>query len=161
MKRRTLVLASIAIALSACASMGGAPKDITATAAAQPDLTTFTSLVEKAGLKDTLSGPGPFTVFAPSDAAFAAMPAKALEELKADPAKLKSTLTYHVVSGKITAADIKPGSVASVQGSDLLVEKAGTFVGLNGVAVVTKPDQMASNGVIHVIDSVLSVPHKK
>ncbi|WP_085316213.1 fasciclin domain-containing protein [Derxia lacustris] len=160
MKRRTLILSSMAIALSACASFGGASKDIPAVAAAQPELATFNQLVAAAGLGATLAGPGPFTVFAPSDAAFAAVPAKTLAELKADPAKLKAVLSYHVVAGKFLAAEVKAGAVKSLEGSELTIETAGSFVGLNGVAVVTRPDLRAANGVIHVIDSVLLPPKK-
>ncbi|WP_028312477.1 fasciclin domain-containing protein [Derxia gummosa] len=161
MKRRTLILSSIAIALSACASFGGASKDIPAVASARPELSTFNSLVASAGLGDTLSGNGPYTVFAPTDEAFAAVPAKTLAELKADPARLKAVLSYHVVAGKLGSADIKPGELAAVSGDKLTVEKAGSFLGLNGVAVVTTPDVVASNGVIQVIDSVLLPPAKK
>jgi uncharacterized surface protein with fasciclin (FAS1) repeats len=105
------------------------------------------------GLVDTLKGKGPFTVFAPTDAAFAKIPKATLDALLADKAKLTAVLTYHVVAGKVMAADVKQGSVRTVQGTDLMVSTMG------GVKVndsnVTATDIVADNGVIHVIDSVL------
>jgi len=103
---------------------------------------------------DTLKGEGPFTVFAPTDAAFAKLPAGTVEALLADKEKLAKVLTYHVVAGKVTAADVKPGSVKTVQGQSLRVTTKGGAVMVDG-ARVTTADVMASNGVIHVIDSVV------
>ena len=111
-----------------------------------------------AGLIDTLKGDGPFTVFAPTDAAFAKLPAGTVEALLKDPAKLKSILLYHVVSGKVTAADVvKLKSAKTVQGSSakIMVRKGKVMV---DKANVVKTDIMASNGVIHVIDTVI-LPH--
>ena len=128
--------------------------NIVETAVGAGDFTTLVAAVQAAGLVDTLSGPGPFTVFAPTDAAFAKLPAGTVESLLADIPKLTAILTYHVVSGAVHAADL-PGipSAATVQGSDV------TFDTSDGVkvndATVTAADIVASNGVIHVIDTVL------
>jgi uncharacterized surface protein with fasciclin (FAS1) repeats len=102
---------------------------------------------------DTLKGPGPFTVFAPTDAAFAKVPKEQLDALLADKDKLRSVLTYHVVPGKVMAQDVKAGKVTTVQGSALTVGTAGG-VKVDGANVV-KTDIVADNGVIHVIDSVV------
>jgi len=102
---------------------------------------------------DTLKGTGPFTVFAPTDEAFAKIPKADLDALLKDKAKLTAVLTYHVVAGKVMAADVKAGEVKTVQGSDLTVTTAGG-VQINGANVV-KTDIVADNGVIHVIDTVV------
>jgi uncharacterized surface protein with fasciclin (FAS1) repeats len=104
-------------------------------------------------LVDTLKGKGPFTVFAPTDEAFAKIPKADLEALLKDKAKLTSILTYHVVSGKVMAADVKAGKVKTVQGSELTVSTSMGVMVDN--AKVTKTDIAADNGVIHVIDSVI------
>jgi uncharacterized surface protein with fasciclin (FAS1) repeats len=103
---------------------------------------------------DTLKGDGPFTVFAPTDAAFAKLPAGTVEALLNDKQKLTQILTYHVVPGKVTAAQVKPGDVKTVQGQSLTVRSDAGAVMVNN-ARVTKTDIMASNGVIHVIDTVV------
>ena len=118
---------------------------------------TLVAAVKAAGLVETLSGPGPFTVFAPTDAAFAKLPAGTVEALLADKDKLSSILTYHVVSGKVYAADIIKSNGATpktVNGLPLDVTVSGGKVYVNGVNVVTA-DVQASNGVIHIIDAVL------
>ena len=118
---------------------------------------TLVAAVKAAGLAETLMGPGPFTVFAPSDAAFAKLPAGTVESLLADKAKLTSILTYHVVSGKVMAGDIVKANGATpttVNGLPLNVVVRGGKVYVNGAHVVTA-DIVASNGVIHVIDAVL------
>ena len=118
---------------------------------------TLVAAVKAAGLAETLQGPGPFTVFAPSDAAFAKLPAGTVESLLADKAKLTSILTYHVVSGKVMADDIVKANGATpttVNGLPLDVVVRGGKVYVNGAQVVTA-DIVASNGVIHVIDAVL------
>ena len=102
----------------------------------------------------TLKGKGPFTVFAPTDAAFAKVPKADLDALLADKAKLAAVLTYHVVPGKVMAKDVKPGKVKTVQGSELTVAADGGGVMVDGAKVV-KTDIVADNGVIHVIDSVM------
>lgn len=151
--------ALLVLALAGCAS-APAPKNIPDTIAATPQLSTLSKLIKDAGLTETLAGTGPFTVFAPTDEAFKAVPAATLEGLAKDKEALKGVLTYHVVPGKVTSDMIKTGPVKSVQGENLAVSKAGTFVTVES-AVVTQPDIAATNGVIHVIDTVLIPPPKK
>lgn len=138
------------LALSAAAVQA---KDIVDTAVAAGDFKTLAAALEKAGLVDTLKGKGPFTVFAPTDAAFAKVPKKDLEALLADKSKLAAVLTYHVIPGSVMAKDVQAGKVKTVQGSDLTVSTSGG-VKVDG-ANVTKADIVADNGVIHVIDSVV------
>ena len=132
-------------------------KNIVEVAVEAGSFNTLVAAVKAAGLAETLSGPGPFTVFAPTDAAFAKLPPGTVEALLADKEKLASILTFHVVSGKVMAADIVKSNGATpmtVNGSPLdIVVRAGK-VYINGVNVVTA-DVQASNGVIHVIDAVL------
>jgi uncharacterized surface protein with fasciclin (FAS1) repeats len=128
--------------------------DIVETAVSAGQFKTLVKAVQAAGLVDTLKGPGPFTVFAPTDAAFAKLPPGTLESLLKDKQKLASILTYHVVPGKVTAAEVKPGQVKTVQGQSLTLTKDGRAVMVND-ANVTSADVMASNGVIHVIDTVV------
>jgi uncharacterized surface protein with fasciclin (FAS1) repeats len=145
------IIASI-LAISA-ASFSVQAKDIVETAQGAGTFKTLTAALSAAGLVDTLKGPGPFTVFAPTDAAFAKLPPGAVDALLKDKAKLTSILTYHVVPGKVMAADVKAGMVKSVQGSDIKISTN------NGVMVdgakVTATDIVADNGVIHVIDTVI------
>jgi uncharacterized surface protein with fasciclin (FAS1) repeats len=129
------------------------------TAARTPQLSTLNKLINDAGLGDTLRGAGPYTVFAPSDDAFKALPAKVLADLAADKALLKSVLTYHVIAGRVTAAEVQNASVKTVQGANLTIAKAGAFVTVDE-AVVQQADVPASNGVIHIIDKVLMPPKK-
>ena len=147
MKKLFVISALTLAALSAQA------KDIVDTAVGAGTFNTLATALKAAGLVDTLKGPGPFTVFAPTDAAFAKIPKAQLDALLADKAKLTSVLTYHVVPGKVMAADVKAGKVKTVQGSELTVTTAG------GVMVdkskVTGTDIVADNGVIHVIDTVM------
>ena len=128
-------------------------KDIVDTAIAAGNFKTLATALGAAGLVETLKGKGPFTVFAPTDAAFAKIPKADLDALLKDKAKLAAVLSYHVVPGKVMAADVKAGKVKTVQGSELTVTPAG------GVKVdsakVTTTDIVADNGVIHVIDSVI------
>ena len=144
--------------LSGCASVRG-PVTVAETLAAQPQLSTLNSLVIKAGLSDTLKGAGPFTVFAPTNEAFAKVPAKTMEMLANDPAQLKDVLTYHVIAGKIMVADVKNGNSKTVNGANLALSRAGEFVTVED-AVVQMPDVSATNGVVHVIDSVLLPPKR-
>ncbi|MEP7281219.1 MAG: fasciclin domain-containing protein [Rubrivivax sp.] len=142
----------IAAALAA-AGLAVQAKDIVDTAVSAGNFTTLAAALKAAGLVDTLKGPGPFTVFAPTDEAFAKVPKAQLDALLADKAKLTAVLTYHVVPGRVMAADVKAGKVKTVQGTDLTVSTMG------GVKVdaanVVKTDIVADNGVIHVIDSVV------
>jgi len=120
---------------------------------------TLVAAVKAAGLVDALSGPGPLTVFAPTDAAFAKLPARTLNALLKDPATLGQILTYHVVSGKVMAADVVGlSSATSLQGESIAIKVEGGKVILNGNSTVTATDIGASNGVIHVIDTVILPP---
>jgi uncharacterized surface protein with fasciclin (FAS1) repeats len=142
--------------LTACAT-GPGPATITDTAARTPQLATLTGLINDAGLAETLRGPGPFTVFAPTDAAFAAVPAATLSALAKDKERLKTVLTYHVLPGKVMAADVKNGPTKTVQGGNVTLYRSGTFITIES-AVVTTPDVATTNGVIHIIDTVLLPP---
>ena len=128
-------------------------KDIVDTAVGAGSFTTLVTALKAADLVPTLKGKGPFTVFAPTDAAFAKIPKADLDALLKDKAKLSAVLTYHVVPGKVMAADLKAGKVKTVQGSSLMVAtKGGVMV---DAAKVSQADIAADNGVIHVIDTVL------
>ncbi len=153
------IFAALTIAsLAACASQP-APVSLTETLARTSQLSTLNQLVQQAGLADTLKGQGPFTVFAPSDEAFKAVPAKTMDELAKDPARLKAVLGYHVVPSKLNSTDIKNMSVKSVNGADLALSKAGDFVTVEDAAVQTA-DIAASNGVVHIVDRVMMPPRK-
>lgn len=144
-------------------TMDAATADIVDTAVAAGDFNTLATALTEAGLVETLKGPGPFTVFAPTDEAFAALPEGTLDELLADPSgQLTQVLTYHVVAGEVLAADVVEldgQSVETLQGGSLTIEVVDGGVVLvdeTGARVnVTATDVMASNGVIHVIDGVL------
>ena len=132
-------------------------KNLVQVAVEAGSFTTLVAAVKAAGLVETLSGPGPFTVFAPTNAAFAKLPAGTLDALLADKERLTSILTYHVVSGKVMAADIIKSNGArpkTVNGLPLDIVVRNGKVYVSGVNVVTA-DVQASNGVIHVIDAVL------
>jgi uncharacterized surface protein with fasciclin (FAS1) repeats len=131
------------------------PVDIVDTAVAAGSFTNLAKALQAAGLVDTLKGAGPFTVFAPSDAAFAKLPPAVLQAVLADKALLTKILTYHVVPGRVLAADIKPGAATTVEGQPLQLAVANGAVTVNGTTNVVTADIAASNGVIHVIDSVL------
>jgi uncharacterized surface protein with fasciclin (FAS1) repeats len=128
--------------------------DIVDTARSAGSFNTLVAAVQAAGLVDTLKGPGPFTVFAPTDEAFAKIPKAKLDALLKDKAALAKVLTYHVVPGKLMAANVKPGAVKTVEGSNLMVSAKGGTVSVDK-ARVTKTDVEADNGVIHVIDTVI------
>jgi uncharacterized surface protein with fasciclin (FAS1) repeats len=136
-------------------------KNIVTIASEAEDFATLVAAIKSAGLAEKLSGKGPFTVFAPTNEAFKAVPAKTLEALGKDPVALKSVLTYHVVPAKAMAANVKNGKVKTVNGADIELGKAGDFVTVGEGAIVTKADMVASNGVVHVIDAVLLPPKKK
>ena len=155
--RRAIVLSASIVVLSGCAASPSGPGSVADTIAATPELSTLNSLVMKAGLSDTLNGTGPFTVFGPSNAAFAKVPAKTMDDLGKDPEKLKAVLTYHVVPGKVMAADVKNGNAKTVNGANLALSKAGDFVTVDD-GLVQKADMAATNGVVHMIDSVLIPP---
>jgi uncharacterized surface protein with fasciclin (FAS1) repeats len=143
----------IALALSAAALAPAWAADIVDTAVKAGSFKTLATALQAAGLVETLKGKGPFTVFAPTDEAFAKIPKADLDALLKDKAKLTAVLTYHVVPGKVMAADVKAGKVKTVQGSELTVATAGGVKVDN--ANVIKTDIVADNGVIHVIDSVV------
>jgi uncharacterized surface protein with fasciclin (FAS1) repeats len=143
----------IAAALGA-ACLATQAKDIVDTAVSAGNFKTLAAALQAAGLVDTLKGPGPFTVFAPTDAAFAKVPKADLDALLKDKAKLSAVLTYHVVGGKVMAKDVKAGKAKTVQGSELTLTTAAGGVQVDG-AKVTSADIVADNGVIHVIDTVL------
>ena len=144
---------TLAIAVLSFVALSAQSKDIVDTAVGAGTFKTLATALTAAGLIDTLKGPGPFTVFAPTDEAFAKIPKAQLDALLADKAKLTSVLTYHVVSGKVMAKDVKAGKVKTVHGSDLTITTAGGVM-VDG-AKVTATDIVADNGVIHVIDSVV------
>jgi uncharacterized surface protein with fasciclin (FAS1) repeats len=128
--------------------------DIVDTAVNAGSFSTLVAAVKAANLVETLKGKGPFTVFAPTDAAFAKLPAGTVDGLLKDLPKLKQILTYHVVSGKVMAADVvKLKSATTVEGSDVKID-ASSGVKINN-ATVSTPDVAADNGVIHIIDTVL------
>jgi uncharacterized surface protein with fasciclin (FAS1) repeats len=129
-------------------------------AAANPDFSTLVTAVTEAGLVETLSGEGPYTVFAPTDAAFEALPAGLLDALllPENQEVLTQILTYHVVAGEVMSTDIQPGDVATVEGEDITITTDDGGVQVNG-AMVSTADVEASNGVIHVIDEVLVPPN--
>ena len=156
-------LPAAAAAATTAAAMADQPGTIVDVAAGAGNFTVLVEAVKAAGLVDTLSGPGPFTVFAPTDQAFADALATlgiTKEQLLADPAKLKTILTYHVVSGSVMAADVMKmdgQDVPTVAGPTVKIKINGSTVMIND-ATVTTADIAASNGVIHVIDKVLLPP---
>ena len=161
MTKRLFLLAAGAAALStlmACASVV-APASVADTVAQTPQLSTLNRLIADAGLAETLRGAGPFTMFAPSDEAFKAVPAETLAKLAADKDLLRSVLTFHVLPGKVMASDVQTDNVKTVQGANVATSKAGTFVTVED-ALVQTADLPASNGVVHVIDRVLMPPKK-
>jgi len=150
---------SVALAESkpSTTTMGGAAAaqtDIVVTAVGAGQFNTLAKALTAAGLVDTLKGPGPFTVFAPTDEAFAKIPPEKLNALLADKAALTKVLTYHVLSGKVVAADVKTGQVKTVEGQNLNIYVSSAGVTVNNAKVI-KTDVMATNGVIHVIDTVV------
>jgi len=135
------------------------PGNIVEVAVGAGDFNTLVAAIQAAGLVDTLEGPGPFTVFAPTDAAFAALPAGLLDALLLEENRdvLVQILTYHVISGEVFAADVAAGDVTTVEGSPITITTADGVV-LNGTANVITTDVLASNGVIHAIDAVILPP---
>ncbi len=148
-------LLAFALVLPALAGHHGDKKDIVDTAVEAGSFNTLATALEAAGLVETLKGDGPFTVFAPTDEAFAKIPSDQLNALLADQEALTAVLTYHVVAGKVTAADVvELDSATTVQGSDIDITVTDSGVTVDNANVVTT-DIMASNGVIHVIDTVI------
>lgn len=159
LSRRTIFAVALIAGISGCAS-SSKPTNLADTLAKTPALSTLNGLVVQAGLSETLKSAGPFTVFAPNNEAFKAVPAKTMEELAKDPQKLKAVLTYHVLPAQIAAADVKNSKAKTVQGADIELSKSGEFVTVES-AFVTQADIPASNGVIHMIDTVLIPPAPK
>jgi uncharacterized surface protein with fasciclin (FAS1) repeats len=151
MKSLSRLIAGAALAAASSVALAA---DIVDTAVSAGQFKTLVKAVQEAGLVDTLKGEGPFTVFAPTDAAFAKLPAGTLEALLKDKQKLSAILTYHVVPGQVMAAQVKPGAVKTVQGQSLTVSTREGAVMVDNARVV-KTDITASNGVIHVIDTVV------
>ena len=161
MKTLIAVVALLAISVSLVATAGARTREdqnIVQTAVAAGQFKTLTKLVNRAGLAGALQQPGPYTLFAPNDAAFKKVPKKTLNLLLRNKAKLKAVLLYHVVSGSVAAADVvKLSSAKTLNGKSVRIRLSGMNVFVNG-AKVTRPDVMASNGVIHVINRVLIPP---
>lgn len=159
MFRRQFIALSAALAFATPALSDGHSKDIVDTAVAAGSFNTLVAAVQAAGLVDTLKGDGPFTVFAPTDDAFSALPEGTVDMLlkPENKDKLTSILTYHVVPGKVMSGDLSDGMMAAtVQGAEV---KIGTANGVTvNTANVVQADIAASNGVIHVIDAVIMPP---
>jgi uncharacterized surface protein with fasciclin (FAS1) repeats len=160
MKIRTIV-ASVFAAASvmgmSCALAQSA--NVMDTIAKTPNLSIATKLIKEAGLASTLSGAGPFTVFAPSDEAFKALPASTLNELSTNKELLASVLTYHVLPSEIDSHSVANGSQKTVNGGSVAVYRAGTFLTIES-ALVIQADIKASNGMVDVVDTVLFPPKK-
>ncbi len=159
MKKFTTMVGLLAIvaliATGAVSSADQHEKDIVDTAVAAGSFNTLVTAIKAAGLVDTLKGEGPFTVFAPTDDAFAKLPEGTVEGLLKDKEKLTAVLTYHVVPGKVMAADVvKLSSAKTVQGQEVKVKAGDGGVMINDAKVI-KTDILTSNGVIHVIDTVI------
>lgn len=150
--KKTLIAAACAAGLGLAALQAKA-STIVETAVQTGQFSTLVQAIEAAGLVDTLKGEGPFTVFAPTDEAFAQLPAEQLNALLADPEALTRVLTHHVVAGRVMSTDVQPGEVTTKSGQTVTLSTEGG-VQVNTSRVVTA-DISASNGVIHVIDSVL------
>lgn len=147
--KKTLVASFLAIGMA----MSAQAKDIVDTAVGAGSFKTLATALGAADLVPTLKGKGPFTVFAPTDEAFAKIPKADLDALLKDKKKLAAVLTYHVVPGKVMAANVKAGKVKTVQGSEITITTTGGVMVNN--AKVIKTDIVADNGVIHVIDTVI------
>lgn len=157
MKRIALTLITLALLAAPGFAGGGPKKDIVATAVAAGSFNTLAAALQAADLVATLQGPGPFTVFAPTDAAFAKLPAGTVESLlrPENKAKLQAILTYHVVPGSVGSADVvKLKKAKTVNGQSVSIKVTGGVVSVDEAKVV-QTDIAASNGVIHVIDSVI------
>ncbi len=155
MFRQFAVATALAAVVFSASPAQAQTKDIVDTAVGAGMFNTLVTAVKAAGLVETLKGAGPFTVFAPTDEAFKKLPAGTVEGLLKDIPKLKEVLTYHVVAGKVMAADVvKMKSGKTLQGQSVAIAVNGGTVSIDGAKVV-KADVAASNGVIHVIDTVL------
>jgi uncharacterized surface protein with fasciclin (FAS1) repeats len=154
-KRRLIALLPVATLLAACAISSLPPTSVADAIARNPDLSTFNGLLVTAGLSDTLKSGGPYTVLAPTNEAFKAVSAKTMDDLAANPARLKAVLSHHVVPGKIMATDVRNFRVDGVHGSKLELARSGAFVTVED-AMVQQSDIVAANGVVHTVDRVLT-----
>lgn len=146
-------------AAAAAPEASAAAEDVLTAAEADPRFSTFVTAVQAAGLEETLKGAGPYTIFAPTNDAFAALPAGVLEQLLAEPATLEKILTYHVANGKMDAMQVASEStLTTVEGSSINVSGSGSSLQLNNEAKVISTEIDTDNGVIHVIDKVLLPP---
>lgn len=155
-------LIALTVALTGCAStnIASTPANVVAAAESNAELSTFAKLIKQAGLESTLEAGSPVTVFAPSNEAFKALPAATLDKLSKDPAQLKSLLNYHVVPGLMKVSDVDGSKqIVTVNGAKVTVSKAGDFVTVDD-ALVIKADMASGNGVIQVIDRLLTPPKK-
>jgi len=150
------VAATLALA-SGCVTTPPPSASVADTIARTPQLSTLAKLVAESGLSDTLRGPGPFTVFAPTDEAFKSVPPTTMAALGQDKDRLRAVLMYHVVPTRVLAAEVRNGPAKTAQGANAALAKAGSFVTIDD-AVVTSPDLEAGNGVVHVVDRVLTPP---
>jgi uncharacterized surface protein with fasciclin (FAS1) repeats len=158
MNRRIALLAPLVALLAACASAPEAtPATVAETIARDPQLSTLNGLVVQSGLADMLQATGPYTVFAPTNEAFQAVPAKTMADLSHNPALLKSVLSYHVLPAKVTAHEVKIGNAKTAQGANVALARAGEFVTVED-AMVQTADIVATNGVVHKVDRVLMPP---
>ena len=156
---RFLLAASVAATLAACATQP-APVSVADTISHTPQLSTLNGLVQKAGLTEMLKTGGPMTVFAPTNDAFKAVPAKTMDELAHDPAKLKALISYHVLPSRMAAADVKNGNAKTANGAEIALSRAGDFVTVEE-AMVQTADIAATNGVVHTVDRVLMPPVRR
>lgn len=157
-QRRILLAAPLVALVAACATQPAtSPVSVADTIARDPQLSTLNTLVAEAGMTESLKAAGPMTVFAPTNEAFKNVPAKTMDELAHDPAKLKAVLSYHVIPARLTSADVANGDVKTAQGAKVAVFKSGEFVTVDE-AMVTRADIVASNGVVHTVDRVLMPP---
>ncbi len=164
MNKRNWLIAMSAWSATALLTLAGCatappPVSIADTAARTPQLSTLSKLIQDAGLADTLRGPGPFTVFAPTDDAFKAVPAKTLADIAANKELLVAVLTYHVLPGKLLSTEVKNGPAKTVNGANVALYKSGEFLTVED-ALVLQADLPASNGTIHLVDRVLIPPKK-
>ncbi|HVZ43102.1 MAG TPA: fasciclin domain-containing protein [Ramlibacter sp.] len=158
MKKRILLAMFAAAALGACATQPMAVS-VSDTVARDPDLTTLGGLIARAGMTETLKAAGPYTLFAPTNEAFKAVPAKTMDELAHDPKRLEAVLKYHVLPQKLEAAQLKSGKKTTAEGAALELSRAGDMVTVED-AVVQVADVQATNGVVHKVDRVLLPPRR-
>lgn len=162
MKKNVIVMIGVAVAMFFGTELSAQNKDIVSLAIGNDNLSTLVTAVKAAGLVETLQGEGPFTVFAPTNEAFAALPEGTLESLlkPENKDKLVAILTYHVVAAKVLSTDLKDGQkAATVNGESVTVKLAEGKAMIDGATVVAA-DVLASNGVVHVIDQVILPPSK-